>query len=172
MPDQCPSAADRPVEETTNPENPMSATLSIINNFSLALNGREYTGKQGAADDEFATAFDISVDGAIHIAEGTLATATVVTAFDDDDDVPADWNYLYYWADEISYLQIIGPSMSVVFKIAAEQPFVLPGYDSLTAAASATAITGGSEPTPSDIDSIVIGNYSGDTMNYLLAIID
>ena len=148
------------------------ATLSILNNFSLPTMGNTQTGKQGAATAGFSTALDITVTGTVHRVEGQLATATVVTVYDDDDDVPADWDYLYYWADQISYIQIIGPTMHVVFKIAATQPFVLPGFDSLTAAANATAITGGSEPSPSDIDSIVLGNYSGTTMNFVFAVVD
>lgn len=148
------------------------ATLSIVNNFELTAQGLEITGKQGAAVDSFAEALDITVTGTIHHVVGRLATAAVVTVYDDDDDVPADWDYLYYWADQDSYIQIIGPTMNVIFKIEATQPFVLPGFDSMNAAANATAITGGTEPTMSDIDSIVLGNYSGETMNYLFAVID
>lgn len=148
------------------------ATLSIINTFELVAQGLSVIGKQGLAASLVTDVYDITVSGTTHHVVGSLATATVVTVYDDDDDSPADWDYLFYWADQISYIQIIGPTMSVVFKIAAYQPFVLPGYDSLTAAASATAITGGSEPSPSDIDSVVLGNYSGTTMNYLFAVID
>lgn len=150
----------------------MSATLSIINNFTVSSQGIAKSGKQGTYSDSFNEAFDITVAGSVHQVTGVLATATVATVYDDDDDVPADWDYLFYWADQDSYIQIIGPTMSVVFKVAAKQPFVLPGFDSLTAAASATAITGGSEPAPSDIDSVVIGNYSGSSMNYHFAVID
>jgi hypothetical protein len=148
------------------------ATLSIINNFELEAQGRTTTGKQGAAVDGFLTPLEIDVTGTKHEVIGTLATATVATPFDDDDDVPADWDYLYFWADQDCYLQIIGPTMHVVFKIEATQPFVLPGFDGIVAAANSTAIAGGTEPTMSDIDSIVIGNYSGSTMNYQLILID
>ncbi len=149
------------------------ATLSIVNNFELDSNGRIKTGKQGLSTAEFSDAYPgLTVTGTCHMVEGVLATATVATVYDDDDDLPADFDYLYFWADQICYIQIIGPTMSVVFKVAPYLPFVLPGYDSLTAAASSSAIAGGSEPAPSDIDSIVIGNYSGDSMNYLFAVID
>lgn len=148
------------------------ATLKIINNFEITTQGNTLRGKQGASTDSVDDAYEITVTGTAHYVTGLLATAGAVTVYDDDDDVPADWDYLYYWADQITYIQIIGPTMSVVFKIAPYQPFVLPGYDSLTAAASATAITGGSEPSPSDIDSIVLANYSGTSANYVFAVID
>ena len=148
------------------------ATLSIINNFSLNSGGLYKLGKQGTLTDDFMLPYDITVTGTCHYMQGSIATAGIATVYDDDDDLPADWDYLYYWADQITYIQIIGPTMHVVFKVAAKQPFVLPGYDSLTAAANATAIAGGAEPSPSDIDSIIIGNYSGSTANYVFAVID
>lgn len=103
---------------------------------------------------------------------GTLATATVITMYDDDNDLPADWDYLFFWADAICYLQLIGSAGNVTHRIAAGQPFVLPGYDSILPAASTTLITGGSEPTMEDIDSIALGNYTGSTLNYLFIVID
>jgi hypothetical protein len=149
------------------------ATLSIINNFSLDSNGRTKEGKQGLAADAIADAYTaLAVTGTTHYVEGVLATAAVATVYDDDDDLPADWDYRYFWADQICYIQIIGPTMNVIFKVAPYVPFVLPGYDSILAAANATPITGGAEPTLSDIDSVVIGNYSGNSMNYLFAVID
>jgi hypothetical protein len=148
------------------------ATLSIINTISLESQGRTTIGKHGTADDGMTTALEVDVTGTKHEVIGSLATAAVATVYDDDDDVPADWDYLYFWADQDCYIQIIGPTMNVKFKIEATQPFVLPGFDGINAEANATAITGGTEPTMSDIDSIVIGNYSGSTMNYQLILID
>ena len=112
------------------------------------------------------------MSGTRHVVSGTLATAAVVTVYDDDNDVPADWDYLWYCADQISYIQIIGSGSNVILKCAAYQPFVLNGYDRILAAADTTAITGGSEPTLTDIDSIVLGNYSGNSMSYLFIVID
>lgn len=148
------------------------ATLKIINNFEISSQGLDFTGKQGASTDDFDDAFEFSVSGTVHQVLGSLATATVVTVYDDDDDVPADWDYLYFWADGDCYIQIIGSGTNVIFKVEATMPFVLPGFDSILAAADATKITGGSEPTLTDIDSIVIGNYSGSTINFLFAVID
>lgn len=150
----------------------MSATLSILNNFTITAQGREITGKQGASTSDFTEAFDITVGGQVHYVVGSLATATVVTVYDDDDDKPADWDYLYFWSDQICYLQLIGATGNATFKIAATQPFVLPGYDSILVAANTTLITGGSEPSMEDIDSVAIGNYSGSTLNYVFAVID
>lgn len=150
----------------------MSATLKIINNFEITTQGVTYTGKQGLAADSADEAFEVTVDGTVHHVTGSLATATVVTVYDDDNDVPIDWEYLFFWADQDCYIQLIGAATNVIFKIEAKEPFVLPGFDSLLAAADTTAITGGSEPSVADIDSIVIGNYSGNTMNYVFAVID
>ncbi len=150
----------------------MSATLEILNTFSITTKGNTFSGKHGAITLSETDPFEITVAGDLHLVPGTLATATVVTVYDDDDDVPADWDYLFYWADQITYIQIIGPTMNVKFKVAAYQPFVLPGYDSIFAAADATPITGGTEPTMSDIDSVVLGNYTGTSANYLFAVID
>ena len=55
--------------------------------------------------------------------------------------------------------------------MAAYQPFVLPGYDSMLAAADTSILTS-SEPTLTDIDSVVIGNYSGGDATYLFAVVD
>lgn len=144
----------------------MAGTLSIVNNFSLEANGRTITGKQGAATENFDTALEVDVDGTAHDVIGSLATATVVTVYDDDNDVPIDWDYAFFWGDQDFYIQIIGSGTNVIHKVEAYQPFVLPGFDSMLAAADTTIITGGAEPTLTDIDSIVIGNYSGETLNY------
>ena len=148
------------------------ATLSITNNFSLPTSGNTLTGKQGLAASAFATAYDITVNGQVHNVVGSLATATVVTVYDDDDDFPIDWDYCYIWADQALYVQIFGVSLNATFKMAAYQPFVIPGFDSILAAANTTIMTGGVEPTMTDIDSIALGNYSGTTANYLFCVID
>src|SRR3990167_4014662 len=148
------------------------ATLSIINNLSLPTQGNTFTGKQGLAANGFSTALTITVTGTVHSVVGSLATATVVTVYDDDNDVPADLDYLYFWSDVDMYIQLIGSGSNVIFKNEASQPFVLPGFDTLLAAADTTIITGGTEPTLTDIDSVVIGNYSGGTGNYVFAVFD
>lgn len=148
------------------------ATLSITNNLELSSQGITTDAKQGLTTSTLAEPYDITVTGTVHKVIGSLATAAVTTVYDDDNDTPADWDYLYFWADQICYIQIIGSGSNAIFKIAPYQPFVLPGYDVILAAADTTAITGGAEPSGTDIDSIVIGNYSGNTMNYVFAVID
>lgn len=148
------------------------ATLNLWNYFEMSSQGIVKAGKQGLAADAPGDGLAVTVTGTAHHVTGSLATATAVTVWDDDDDAPADWDYLFFWADQDLYIQLIGSGSNVVFKIEATQPFVLPGFDTLLAAASTTAITGGTEPTLTDIDSVVLGNYSGSTANYLFCVID
>jgi hypothetical protein len=148
------------------------ATLSILNSFELDSNGRLKSGKQGEADSAVGTAFELTVSGTCHFLEGTLATATVITLWDDDNDFPADFDYLYFWADQDCYLQFVGTATNFTLKVEAYCPFVLPGFDELLAAASTTLITGGTEPTMESIDSVALGNYSGNTLNYTFSVID
>jgi hypothetical protein len=137
------------------------ATLEITNNWSVALDGTTHTGKQGDTDGTFAEPFEFTVSGYVHRVRRLIATATVYTVYDDDDDLPADFVYAWYVCTVDSYIQIIGSGSNVVFKCEAYLPFVLPGFDTMLGAANTTAITGGTEPTLTDIDSIVVGNYSG-----------
>lgn len=149
----------------------MSATLSIVNNFSLPTQGNTYTGQQGPITALPSAPLAITVNGTIYEAVNTLATAAIVTIFDSDD-VPATWQYLFYWADQITYIQIIGSGSNAIFKVAAMQPFVLPGYNKVLAAANTTPIAGGSEPAVTTVASVVLGNYSGTAANYLFAVIN
>lgn len=149
----------------------MSSILKIVNSFELTAQGQSITGKQGLSTDGITDQFSITVTGASHRVSTTLATATVVTVYDDDDDVPIDFVYLHLWADQDLYIQIIGSATNATFKVAAKQPFVLPGFDSILAAANTTPISGGSEPSVTDIDSIVLGNYSGSTANYVFTVV-
>lgn len=151
------------------------ATLSLWNSFSLPSQGVEKTGKQGAATAAPQTPFDITVTGTGLFLTGTLATATVRTIFDDDSEFPVSFDYLHYWADQNSYLQLIFAATNVILPVLAKVPFVLgPLAANLVglAAANTTIITGGTEPTLTDLDSVVIGNYSGTTMNFTFAIPD
>jgi hypothetical protein len=150
----------------------MSATLSIVNNFEMESLGTVKRGKQGSIADAFDEAFDLTVDGACHIVEDELATSSVATLWDEDDDSPADFDYMHFWADQDCYIQIIGTGTNVIFKVEAKVPFVLPGFDDILAAANTTAITGGAEPSLTAIDSIIVGNYSGQTMSYSAKFID
>lgn len=160
------------------------ATLNIINNISMTSQGSTTVVKQGTSTSDSGTAFQVSVDGNVHQVKSTLATASVVTLWDEDDDTPANFDYFIYWADQDTYLQFISAGAgsptngSFIIKVEANEPFVMPGFDEMLAQASTTAITGGTEPsgltnpTWGDIDSIVMGNYSGSTVNYNVAVID
>lgn len=149
----------------------MANTLEIINSFIAVIDGNTYTGKQGEITDLITDEFAITVTGPSHIVPGSLATASIVTVFDDDDDVPIDWVYFYLWTEVDMYVQIIASATNVVHKIKAKVPFVL-SYDSLLAAANTTPISGGSEPSVTDIDSVVLGNYSGNTGKFLAAFLN
>ncbi len=148
----------------------MSATLKILNNFEITAQGVTYAGKQGAAADDVAEAYEASVTGLVHELVGQLATAAVETVYESDDP-PASFAYAFAWADQTFYVQVIGSGSNAIFKVAAYQPFVIPGFGKVLGAASTTAITGGSEPAVTDVASVLLGNYSGNTMNYVFAAI-
>lgn len=143
----------------------MSATLSLTNNFSIETQGRTITGKQGAADSGFDTAYDVTVTGLVLNKVGSLATAAVVLLYDDSAEYPADWTYCMIWADQDTYVQAITAATNAIFKQLAYVPFTLT-YNSLLAAASTSAITGGSTPSTADIKKVYLGNYSGSAANY------
>lgn len=149
----------------------MSASLNIINNLDMSSQGLTTQCKQGSSTDAFSTPFTLTIDGAKHHVQATLATATAVTVYDDDDDTPVDFDYLFLWADQDCYIQIVGSATAAVLKVKAKVPFTL-GFNKVLGAAATTAITGGAEPSVTDIDSIILGNYSGSTLNYVFAIFD
>lgn len=147
------------------------ATLNIWNYLSLSQSGGETTAKQGTTTDSPQTPFAITVTGNLFEAKNTLATATVRTLWDEDASFPATFAYGFLWVDQIAYLQFIAQSANVIHRVAAKQPFVLPGYSTILPAANTTIMDGGTEPTLSQIDSIVLGNYSGSTLNYHLVLV-
>jgi hypothetical protein len=147
----------------------VAADLEIINTVSMETQGRTHTGKQGDYDDTAATPKTISLGGQIHSMIGSLATATGVTVWDDDDDAPTDWDYLYFWADQDCYIQLIGASTNVSLPIKAGVPFTLYGDDVL-AAANTTPLA--AAPSLEAIDSVRIWNQSGNTMNFDFKVFD
>lgn len=152
------------------------ATLSIINNFEMAAQGHTHSGKQGTYSDSSSTAFELTasttpaITGLAHSVTGSLATATWITLWDDDNDYPADFDYLHFWADQDCYLQFVGTATNFTVKVAAKVPFTLSGFDELLAAASTTDLS--AEPTMESIDHIMLGNHSGSTLNYRLTLVD
>lgn len=147
------------------------STLNCWNYVSHDLVGGESTAKQGTTTDPPQTPFPITAAGHEYNVKGTLTTATVKTLWDEDSNFPATFLYAHLWVDQIAYLQLIAQATNVIHRLRAKVPFVLPGYSTLLAAANTTIITGGAEPTLSQIDSIAIGNYSGSTLNYHLMLV-
>ena len=147
------------------------STLNIWNSLSHNLIGGETTRKQGTTTDDPRTPFAITAAGHEYDLKGTCATATVKTLWDEDSNFPATFLYLHFWADQICYLQLIAQSTNVIHKIAAKQPFILPGYSTVLPASNTTIMDGGTEPTLSQIDSIALGNYSGSTLNFTFLLV-
>lgn len=145
------------------------ATLNITNFLSLPMLGTETVAKQGSTTDDPKTPWSITVTGNLYEAKNTLATATVRTLWDEDADFPATFAYGFLWVDQIAYVQLITQSSNVQHRLAAKQPFVLPGYSTCLGVANTTIIS--AEPTLSQIDSIVLGNWSGSTLSYHLVLV-
>lgn len=153
----------------------MSSTLKIINNFVLDSQGLQKIGKQGAIADLTTDQFsitDVTIAGTCHYRTGLLATATIATLYDSSNDLPATFDYLFFWADVTMYLQLIGSATHAVTKVLAKTPITLSGYGLVLGAANTTPITGGTEPTCTAVSKAVIGNYTGGSGNYVFAVID
>jgi len=142
------------------------ASLNIWNFFTCPIQGVEYSGKHGSSGGDPVEPFTITVGGYDQGGAGILTTGSVQTLWTTSTILPTPFDYFHFWADQITYLQFISASTNFVMKVLAKTPFVLPGYGSFVAAASTTAITGGTEPTPTLVTSIILGNYSGSTANY------
>mgnify|MGYP001569343244 CR=1 FL=1 len=142
------------------------ATINVINTVEcIVQGGNTISGKQGLSTDTATDPVEITIDGDAHAVPGTLATATAVTIYDDDNDVPIDFDYMFIWTSVDMYLQIIGATGNVVFHLLAEVPFVL-SYDDFLAVGNTTPLSGAA-PTTEDIDSIVLQNNSGGSGKYL-----
>lgn len=150
----------------------MSATLKILSQFTITAQGQTFADHQGTYDSATDDYLEITVSGLVFAAVGQVATATVRTLWDEDNQFPADFDYLWFWCDQDVYLQIIGQTGNVTLKVEATVPLWLPGFDQLLVAANTTLITGGSEPAVEDVDSVAVGNYSGNTANYKLYLFD
>ena len=155
----------------------MAVDLNILCNFDMTVRGVTISARQGT-DANAATTdpFVVSVTGDAQSVPFTLATATALTIWDDDDDKPSDFDFLFFVADQNMFIQIIASATSVVFPVLAGVPFILaPKTDALTAkmlgAATTTPISG-SAPSVTEIDSVVIQNNSGETAHGMLVVVD
>ena len=126
-------------------------------------------GKQGNAADDPKTEYPIQVTGNVSKQTGQLATATALQLLDSLT-TAQPWSYLHYWADQDSYLQLIGSGSNSITKVKSLVPFVM-SYDGILAAANTTPITGGATPSLQQIVSIYIANYSGTTLNYTISFV-
>jgi hypothetical protein len=147
------------------------ATLSIFNRFTMELLGVEHSGKQGSAESEPEDSYDITVDGTYQGQSGTLATNLVRGLWDEDEDNPTGFDYLFFWADQDCYLQLIGQATNVILKIEANVPFTL-SSDQMLAAANTTGMSAGVAPSVEAIDAIYLSNLSGENLDYLCVVID
>lgn len=150
----------------------MSVSLDLVNNFTVSVNGFTQVGNQGMSQNDFSDPYRVTVTGECHVTGGQLATATVRSVYETAGDYPTSWAYLWLVADQICYVQLIGSGTNAILKLAAYQPFVLPGYNKILAAADTTAIAGNSEPSVTTIANVYLGNYSGTTLNYQFAVIN
>jgi hypothetical protein len=152
------------------------ANLNIIDRFSIEVNGTTFAANHGESDtlasEFYAFSESPTVTGLIYTYIGQIPTATVRTAWDEDSNFPTDFDYLWFWADQTVYLQLIGQTGSETVKVRKYAPFKLSGYGSIRPVASTALITGSSEPSMEEIDSIAIGNYSGSTANVKLFLFD
>lgn len=151
------------------------ATLDTINSMSLTTNGSPHAVHQGNASNPATTPLQTTVSGAVHSVDiNAMANDSEITLWDEDDDTPANWDHLWIKVDQGAgdntvVLQIIGQTTNVTIPLYANKPFTWDG-DQLLAAANTTAIS--AQPTLEDIDSIVLGNYSGTTLNGVFKVID
>lgn len=150
----------------------MSATLNIKNSFSIVVKNKTIEGWHGtdAANNETDN-FSVTVDGKVNYQPSLLTSGTGRTLWDDDEDAPADFDFMFFCADQDIDLQIIAATLNVTIRVKAGIPFVL-GYDDILAAIATTVQTGGATPAYEEIDSINISNRSGTDANYVFFCVD
>jgi hypothetical protein len=150
------------------------ATLNLWNYFSLDSQGGENTGKQGSIADAPQTPFPVTVTGTGLFLTGSFATATPRTIYDDSGDFPASFDFTHYWCDVNSYIQFVFGASNVILPVLAKVPFCLaPLAANLCGIAAAnTTIMTGTEPTLTDLDKVVIAQWSGGTANYRFEMVD
>lgn len=148
----------------------MSAILSILNSFSTIINGRPLAGFQGTSDDIATDEFDITLTGQAKQLTSQLANNTALKVYDDAvDTCVADLLYLWYKADQRTYIQLLTAATNVIIgPLAANVPISIGAYSSLKLLAEDDNITGISttEPSTADIKQVYIGNYSGSVCNF------
>lgn len=151
----------------------MAGTLTITNNLTFETEGETLTAKAGPATVEDITEpyeiTGLTMNGTGHKVVASLATATGLTIWDEDDDSPANWQYCHIRTDQNVYVQLIGQTSQVSFLVTAHIPYTLTN-DQMLAAANTTALA--AEPTLEDIDSVRIWNQSGSTVKIVAVFCD
>ena len=157
------------------------ATVKTIVAMQMLSAGGIFRGKQGASADDVFTWLNTTVAGTKHERMQTIAFSVPdgdpesVTMYDaSQDDLPATWNFLFFWADQAMHLQLIdinATGTNVIIPTLANFPFVM-GAGNILAAANETVIPDGLT-TLRPIDKIVVGNQSTDTnASAILCLID
>lgn len=151
----------------------MSSTLNILNSFSTTINGVPKAAWQGSTTAVVSDEVSITLAGRDKFTSSILATASIIVIYDDSVDTQiSDIYYLWYKADQSTYIQLITAATEVrIGPLAANVPISIGAFATLKIIASAgtSAITGGTEPTTADVKKIVLGNYSGSNANYTFA---
>lgn len=148
------------------------ANLNIKNSFSITVRGKEIVGWQGTdAANDANDVFTLTVDGKTEYQSTQLADAAAATLWDEDSDLPANFDFLFIVADQDLDLQLIANSLHVVLQLKAGVPFVL-GYDDVLVAVNTTEIVADATPSYEDIDSVRINNRSGTDANYVFFLVD
>ena len=146
----------------------MSANLDLINNLEITVRGKTISVWQGTADDSLpADVMRLSVDGNTNYQPFTIGTGVARELWNSSEDKPADFDFMFFVADQNMFLQVICTATNFIVPVLAGVPFVLaPKTDALTAkalaAANTTAISG-TAPTVTAIAKIVVQNNSGET---------
>lgn len=138
-------------------------SLDIINNFTYG----DYSAHQGNDSDDADTAYEITLtNDDVTQKKGSLASGAGLTLWDEDTDVPVDFEHFWFKATQTCYLQVIGQATNFTVKVTAKVPFVL-STDDILAAADTTPLS--AEPTTEAVDSIRIWNESGSSLDYTVA---
>jgi hypothetical protein len=154
----------------------MAVDLNVKCNFEITIRGITFTGKQGTATDGIDDAFVISVDGKAHCMPFELAVDTTMTLWDDDNDNPLDFDFMFIWADQNCFIQVINSATSFSVPHLAKVPFILaPKTDGLTAKSLGEASTTpmAAAPSVTEIDSVCIRhNIASTTLNGFCFFVD
>ncbi len=151
------------------------AVLEIINYFNLdSLNDTDSAGAGPATQTDKVAPWTIdtlTILGELHkVKKVSLANATALTIWNQADDNPVDWQYLWLKVDQPTvYLQLIGATSNVKLVLTNDIPFVWTN-DQLLCAVNTTPMA--AAPTLEDIASVVIYNNSGNTVNIIGAFIN